>query len=393
MQPLSNPPATIVVLDEKEPLLPLNSQPTIIMDTRPSRARCWVKERIPRAIVYGLFFYIMFNAMNAPFMQWNSNKKDIVIDDSFQLESMQEVVAYNENVFASGLVITCNDANQPSIPYEGLSEFEFDQEAFPRLTIDQKTNSRRHNSFHITTGNTVVSIDESLSKAVVKFDLKFDHEEMQDVFWIEQTEDDEQGVYSLVIRADEDYNRQDGCVSIDISVRVPNAAALSTLGISLANNGVSLGKDLTFEHLAISIANGYVEFEEGISSGITAFAVANGHVSGKINTLSNDLTSSVANGHNEIVVKQVEQFDQENIDVKVVVANGHNTVEVPVAFNSQFKLESFVGRRTIESSHPQGIHRRSGSWGVTSGYYGDDKETQNTVTLKASSGSLKLVYA
>ncbi|KAG1077029.1 hypothetical protein G6F42_025122 [Rhizopus arrhizus] len=65
----------------------------------------------------------------------------------------------------------------------------------------------------------------------------------------------------------------------------------------------------------------------------------------------------------------------------------------PTAFNSQFKLESFVGRRTVESSHPQGIHRRPGSWGVTSGYYGDDKDTKNTVTLKASSGNLKLNYA
>ncbi|KAK4512911.1 Amino-acid acetyltransferase, mitochondrial [Mucor velutinosus] len=391
MQPLSNPPATIVVLDEKQPLLPLNSQP-IIIDTRSSRAKCWIKEHIPRAFVYGLFFYIMFNAMNAPFMQRKSNEKDIAINDSFQLESMQDVVTYNDNVFASGLVITCNDANKPTIPYEGLSEFEFDQETFPRLTIDQKTNTRRHSSLQISKGDTVVSVDGSLSNAVVKFDLKFDHEEMQDVFWIEQTEDEEQGVYSLIIRADEDY-RQDGCVSIDISVRVPDVAALSTLAISLANNGLSLGKNLTFEHLAISIANGYIEFEDGISSGITAFAVANGHVSGKIDTLSNDLTSSVANGHNDISIKQVEQYNQENIDVKVVVANGHNTVEVPIAFNSQFKLESFVGRRIVQSSHPQGIHRRSGSWGVTSGYYGDDKDTQNTVTLKASSGNLKLNYA
>ncbi|KAL7311678.1 hypothetical protein PS15m_009411 [Mucor circinelloides] len=391
MQPLSNPPATIVVLDEKEPLLPLNSQP-IIVDTRRSRAKCWFKERIPRALVYGLFFYIMFNAMNAPFMRWSYNDKDIVIDDSFQLESMQDVVNYNDNVFASGLVITCNDPDGPTIPFEGESEFEFDQKTFPRLTIDQKTNTRRHNSLQISKGNTVVSVDDSLSNAVVKFDLKFDREEMQDVFWIEQTEDQEQGVYSLVIRADEDY-RQDGCFSIDISVRVPDAASLSTLAISLANNGLSLGKDLTFEHLAISLANGYVDFEDGISSGITAFAVANGHVSGKINTLSNDFTSSVANGHNDISIKQVEQYNAENIDIKIVVANGYNTVEVPTAFNSQFKLESFVGRRIVESSHPQGIHRRPGSWGVTSGYYGDDKDTKNTVTLKASSGNLKLNYA
>ncbi|CAO3639087.1 unnamed protein product [Mucor fragilis] len=391
MQPLSNPPATIVVLDEKEPLLPLNSQPVII-DTRPSRAKCWVKEHIPRALVYGLFFYIMFNAMNAPFMQWKSNEKDVAMDDSFQLESMQDVVTYNENAFASGVVITCNNADKPTIPYEGLSEFEFDQETFPRLTIDQKTNTRRHNSFQISKGNTIVSVDESISKAIVHFDLKFSQEEMQDVFWIEQTQDEEQGVYSLAIRADEEY-RQDGCVSIDISVRVPDAASLSTLAIGLANNGLSLGKELTFEHLAISIANGYIEFENGISSGITAFAVANGHVSGIVNTLSNDFTSTVANGHNEISIKQVEQFNQENIDVKVVVANGHNTVEVPATFNSQFKLQSFVGRRNVESSHPQGIHRRSGSWGVTSGYYGDDKDTKNTVTLKASSGSLNLKYA
>jgi len=34
------------------------------------------------------------------------------------------------------------------------------------------------------------------------------------------------------------------------------------LAISLANNGLSLAKDLTFEHLAISIGNGYVEFED-----------------------------------------------------------------------------------------------------------------------------------
>jgi len=102
MQPLSNPPATIVVLDEKQPLLPLNSQP-IIIDTRSSRAKCWIKEHIPRAFVYGLFFYIMFNAMNAPFMQRKSNEKDIAINDSFQLESMQDVVTYNDNV-----VCTCS---------------------------------------------------------------------------------------------------------------------------------------------------------------------------------------------------------------------------------------------------------------------------------------------
>lgn len=97
MQPFSNPPATIVVLDEKEPLLPLNSPP-VAMETRTSRAKCWVKQHIPRAFVYGLFFYIMFNAMNAPFMQQKSNEKDIVIDDSFRLESMQDVVAYNDKV-------------------------------------------------------------------------------------------------------------------------------------------------------------------------------------------------------------------------------------------------------------------------------------------------------
>lgn len=62
-------------------------------------------------------------------------------------------------------------------------------------------------------------------------------------------------------QADGSYNHN-GCVTIDINVRVPDASALNTLAISLSNAGINLKEGLTFENLAISVSNGHVEFEE-----------------------------------------------------------------------------------------------------------------------------------
>ncbi|CEP11314.1 hypothetical protein [Parasitella parasitica] len=222
-------------------------------------------------------------------------------------------------------------------------------------------------------GNAVINVDEIITSPSVTFDLKLDYEKLQDVFWIEQTEDKEQGVYSLVIRADEYYNH-DSCISIDINICVPDVHTLSTLAISLANNGISIKESLIFEKLTVSVANGHIEFE-GISSGITIFTVANGHVSDKINNLSNDSTSSVANGHTEISIKQIEQTSTDNIRVRVVVANGHIDLEVPSSFKGQFQLESFAGRCIVGSTFSRRIHRRSGRWGAILGYYGNDRNT------------------
>lgn len=97
MQPFSNPPATIVVLDEKEPLLPLNSEPVLVTD-RKLRTKAWLTEHLYRALVYGLFFYIIFNVMNTPLIQFKGKEGDIVsVSNAFQLESLQDIKDYNEN--------------------------------------------------------------------------------------------------------------------------------------------------------------------------------------------------------------------------------------------------------------------------------------------------------
>ncbi|KAI8641172.1 hypothetical protein BD408DRAFT_418513 [Parasitella parasitica] len=376
------PPSTIVAFDEKELFLPSNGQP-IIVNNQKSRARVWYKIYI---LLFGLFFYIFFNLMNKLYTLRESEDQNVNTDNIYQLESLK-----NEDVLHTGIFASCQGTKGPTIPYKGQSDFQFDQQAFSHLSIDQRTNTHRGTFLQITNGNTVVSIDETISRTSITFDLKFDHEELQDVFWIEQTEDKVQGVYSLIIRADESYS-YDGCISINIDIRVPNLTALTTLTISLANNGISLKEGLILEKLAVSVANGYIEFEEGISSGNAVFTVANGHVSGKINTLSNDLTSSVANGYTEIAIKQIEQATNEDISIQAAVANGHNDLRVPSSFNSQFQLESFAGRHIIESTYPQNIHRRSGRWGAIFGYYGNDKDTRNSVILKTSSGGLKLTY-
>jgi hypothetical protein len=55
-------------------------------------------------------------------------------------------------------------------------------------------------------------------------------------------------------------------------------------------------------------------------------------------------------------------------------------------------LSSFTGRRTIDSSKPEKIHRQRGGWGLTAGYYGDNKDTKNTVKMDTSNGSNRLIY-
>ena len=97
MQPFSDPPATIVVPNEKEPLLPLNSQPVLVTD-RKFRTKTWLTEHIYRAVVYGLFFYIIFNVMNTPLIQFKAKEDDIIsVSNTIQLESLQDIKNYNEN--------------------------------------------------------------------------------------------------------------------------------------------------------------------------------------------------------------------------------------------------------------------------------------------------------
>lgn len=130
---------------------------------------------------------------------------------------------------------------------------------------------------------------------------------------------------------------------------------------------------------------------QGISSGKTGLVLSNGHLSGVIDTLSDALHVSMSNGHSDVKIKEIDS----SVDIPIIfkASNGYIDLQVPTTFKSTFSLLTRNGRRTIESSSPQDIHSKSSRWGPMTGYYGDDAEVNNSISLTTSNGRLRLNYA
>ncbi|CAO3646591.1 unnamed protein product [Mucor hiemalis] len=397
--------STAINMQEKVPLLPVNTEEEC------PRIECYknkvYKRKYKRQACLFVFMVIAFflqndyhnriyNDLKRQYGYGNNNDGNVNSYLSIQnVADANDIALYNENQmvrFAKPIVsagyYSCND-DKPSIPFEGLSTFEFDPSQFSGLTIKQNTNNR-YGSFSIGAGEAKVVEDKSISKVTVNIDIKFNQEELQDIFWIDQKEDAND--YTLVIKADDGYRGSDACVTIDVTVRVPAVDSLDKFSLSLANSAIILDKDLSLEELSVSVANGFVEFDD-LTTGKTSINVANGHVSGSVKTLDDDFNVSIANGHANIAIKEIDQSKNDAIPLKVSIANGHIDFQVPTDFESTFQLSSYVGRRIVESSKPQAIHRKESGWGSTSGYYGNDSTTKNSISLSASSGSLHLNYA
>lgn len=89
-------PHTEIHISEKDPLLPLDSQP----DQQPidckTKTKLWLKEHVPRAFLYGFIIYFVFGLMQSPYMKDDHSRDDASIN-TFQLESADDVLAYNHN--------------------------------------------------------------------------------------------------------------------------------------------------------------------------------------------------------------------------------------------------------------------------------------------------------
>ncbi|GAA5798005.1 hypothetical protein HPULCUR_003403 [Helicostylum pulchrum] len=373
------------------PLLPTTTEECQRLECYKNRV---FKSKYRRQMFLFVLLIILFSVQNGYHQDiYNSIFSDAPVQAMETVQDLvttSDILAFNQNQISSQANLGCNV--RPFIPYSGLSKFEFNPSQFPELSVKQKTNQNRGKSISISGGETTVLEDKRISKVIVEFDLKFNNEELQHIYWIEKEESTANGLYALTIRSDGSYI-ENACVTIGITIRVPNAKSLEVLDISLANSGVTLKKGLTFDQVAVAVANGYVDFSEGITSGQTAFVVANGHISGVIDTLSDELHVSIANGHTDIAIKNIKPLTQATIiPLDLRAANGHVKLKVPSNFDSTFSLKSYTGRRTVESSIPQKIHRKSNRWGETSGYYGNNEHTKNSIRLSVSNGSLQLTY-
>ncbi|GAA5816736.1 hypothetical protein MFLAVUS_010268 [Mucor flavus] len=351
------------------------------------------KSKYRRQVFLFVLLIVLFSVQNGYHQDiYNSIFSDAPVQAMKNVQDLvttSDILAFNQNQMSQA---NWGCSVKPFIPYSGLSKFEFNSSQFPELSVKQKTSRNRGKSISITSGEATVLEDKSISKVVVEFDLKFNNEGLQDTYWIEKEESATTGLYALTIRSDGSYI-ENACVTIDVTIRVPNAKSLEVLDISLSNSGIILKKGLTFEQLAVAVANGYVDFSEGITSGQTAFVVANGRVSGVIDTLSDELHVSIANGSTDIAIKNIKPLTQDTvIPLDLKTSNGRISLKVPSNFDSTFSLKSHTGRRTVESSIPQKIHRESNRRGQTSGYYGNNEHTKNSINISVSNGSIQLAY-
>ncbi|KAG2211904.1 hypothetical protein INT47_004591 [Mucor saturninus] len=383
-----------IYTQEKAPLLPLNSEEEC------QRLDCYKNKLYKRKyknqtimVVLFIIFYSFYNGYHESLLNSARGNKNVETSDTYNtINSAQDLSTLDT---FSGLVFEdqvdaleyCRE--KPQIPYNGPSTFEFDSKDFPKLSVSENTKYYRGQSVSVVGGKANVYEDKSLSKVTVEFILKFNRDELQDLYYIEKIEHTESGLYELKLKNND--QRVSGCVTIDINVGVPTVAALDNFSLSVLNANVNLHKGLTFKELAISVANGHVEFGEGISTAKTGFALANGHVSGVIDTLSDELHLSMSNGRADVKIKEIDA----SVDIPIVfkASNGHIDLEVPTTFKSTFSLTAMNGRRIVESSVPEDIHSKTSRWGPTTGYYGNDAQVKNSITLTSYNGRLRLNYA
>ncbi|KAI9486055.1 MAG: hypothetical protein EXX96DRAFT_29546 [Benjaminiella poitrasii] len=366
-----------ISLVEKEPLLPLNGhyelqqQPNALLRNL-MKVKDWLKTNTVQAILYAFFIYGLYTLIQRPYGINTPHSNDAVM------------ALYEQQVSRC--------VEKPSIPYEGASQFKIDQAIFPRLSIMQKIHGKVSKSILFVGGETKVLEDKDIDQVDVKIDLKFDSDNVQDAFWIEEVKDEEGESYSLIIHTNQDYDNSNACASLNIVIRVPDAAALKSLNLGLANNQVTIAQGLAFDEFHASLANGNIDFSDGISTGSGSISLANGNIDGVVNILKNNFIVSMANGNTKIAIKKITPDNEDGVTIKTSLANGHNNLELPSDFNSNFELKSIAGKRMISSTFPEKIHRKGSSWGSTKGYYGNNERTANNVIISTVRGKIHLNY-
>ncbi|CAO3692106.1 unnamed protein product [Rhizopus stolonifer] len=212
---------------------------------------------------------------------------------------------------------TCYSCHKPNIPYNGVSSFSFKPEDYQKLKIEYRR-PRNGRYLNIISGETTVSVDNSLSDITVDVEVKFSHGVLQDLFSIETAiEDDKYTIY--LDNKDIEYKKT--CAEINIKIRVPNASALEGLFVKLTNNGYVLMKNLIFKELSLITANGSFEFKQGISVGHLVLNGSNSSIKGTISSLSGDVAIRTSNGSVDILVQEATTQDSE--DISIVSSNGH----------------------------------------------------------------------
>lgn len=103
---------------------------------------------------------------------------------------------------------------------------------------------------------------------------------------------------------------------------MPNADALGTLEIALANNNINIHDYINVsEALSLAVANGDIKFEN-VTAGAATVSVANGNVAGLLHELQGALTSTTARGDIDIKVLSLNVAEL----AKITLTSSYGTV-------------------------------------------------------------------
>ncbi|KAI8064335.1 uncharacterized protein B0P05DRAFT_555055 [Gilbertella persicaria] len=340
------------------------------------------KKRVAKAIFYGIVLFSLSTL--------GALLNTQCFYDTFKDKSMRS------NGFDASDIHVASDYNcteEPLIPYKGESYFEFDQAIFPRLSIQQRTNSTiRKNQHHFVRGKTRLIWNPRLLYPTVDFDLKFSNEELQDSFSIEKNEYPEDGVLSLLIKGDQSVLAE-GCIKLDVSINIPGIDSLKRLDIGTIFSDVIFMNDMICkEGVDIKTVKGDIGFEATISVGKSVLSSVNGDIKGNIEVLTDDIDMGTAKGDIVVTINTIDQGDKEAIKIKSNVVKGLSQILVPESFESQYELTSVKGKRYIDASLPEKIHQKSKGWFTTKGYFGNNEETKNKVELHGVNSDINLYY-
>ncbi|KAI8979674.1 hypothetical protein BDF20DRAFT_913206 [Mycotypha africana] len=353
-----------------------------------------------RSFVSRFFQVLILCAALYGTFQWIDKKH---VDSGKDVDSQQKIV--DMNGFNSNVALT-NDRNDAhltylckgelTLPLKGDTNISIDASIFNRLEIKQRAETMKGYQVELANGKTTVRKSDDAATTTVTIKINGNDPELADIFWIEQNENPQDGRYEIVIHQEENFQIQNGCVSIDVDVVVPESNSLKSLRLMMASNKMLFLEGLDFaDSLDISTANGDIEFEKGISSGRTNLRTANGRISGTLRNLYADLSFTTANGVANVRVEEISPSKEEkaaSVALSGSTANGSIKLQLPSHFESQFSLTSFTGRRIVEVSEPKKLHINHWSWGSTKGYYGDSPAVKDRVSLTAANGNLDLLY-
>ncbi|PHZ08263.1 uncharacterized protein RHIMIDRAFT_269420 [Rhizopus microsporus ATCC 52813] len=281
------------------------------------------------------------------------------------------------------LLSTCQ--SEPSIPYKGIHNFNFEPEQYSNLEIKYETREDAK-LLSIKRGTTVVVEDKDTSDISVDIDVKLSDDELQDTFFINQTTLNDKFIIHL---GNDEPTSNQSCATINIVIKVPHASALKGLDIGLINNDYTFDKEgLVFEHLQLNVVSGDFNLQKSFTSGSTKIAGINSNVKSSIHSLSGDLVVTVINGR---INANVNEITTSANTLKLDAINGAIDVQLPTDFESQFKLDNMNGRRTVKSSKPDQLHITKRSFGKLEGYNGRDS-AHHFVSLSTLNGPLSLKY-